>query len=217
MPKKIIEIQNLSKSFGNKVIFKNVNFSINENEFIIIIGESGSGKSTLLGIFGLLDTKYQGTLLYNGEDVKKIKDLSRVRFIDFGFVFQMYYLIEEYTVLQNVIEPFRYHKEPIAQDVDGVLVKLNIINLKNTLVKKLSGGEKQRVAFARAIINNPRIIFADEPTGNLDPENSKIIVNYLLNEFKSGRTIVMVTHDLTLLNYATKVYRIKQDGIYEEN
>jgi lipoprotein-releasing system ATP-binding protein len=211
----IIETQNLNKFFYDPVEFqalKNVGITIGKGEFASIVGASGSGKSTLLYVLSTLDTKYNGHIYFDGEDLSKKNknELAEIRNEKMGFVFQFHYLLPEFTVLENVSLPAlklaRYSEEEIRT---LALEKLDILGLKDQADKKankLSGGQQQRVAIARALINQPKIIFGDEPTGNLDSKNAQIVFE-IFKELKEkyNQSIVVVTHDM---NFANKTDRI---------
>lgn len=181
---------------------KDVNVEIAKGEFVAITGQSGSGKSTLLYVLSTLDTDYEGTIKINQKVLKNLNNnqLASLRNKDIGFVFQFHYLLPEFTVLENVCLPAMKLKKYSPQQIrERALEKLDILGLKNQAEKKggqLSGGQQQRVAIARALINDPVIIFGDEPTGNLDSNNAKMVFD-IFKELsqKHEQTIVIVTHD----------------------
>ncbi|HEY8365223.1 MAG TPA: ABC transporter ATP-binding protein [Haloplasmataceae bacterium] len=215
MLEKIIELKNINKSYGSHNVFHDLNLTIDRNDFIMIMGKSGCGKSTLLNILGLFDKPDKGDYFLLGENITNYKRKHQLRNEMFGFVFQMYYLVDDYTVIDNILLPIYYSpKKTIDEEkVTDLLKKMDIYHLKDKAVKYLSGGEKQRVAILRAIINEPQIIFCDEPTGNLDSENTNIIINFLQEQNQKGKTIVMVTHDSNLIDKAKKVYLIESQKI----
>lgn len=203
--KTILEAKHIDKYFHDPVtvkVLKDINFSVQEGDFISIIGKSGCGKSTLLYILSTMDTDFDGDLLIDGVSMrnKKENELAKVRNEKIGFVFQFHYLLNEFNVLENVMLPGlklgKLSKEEIEHQA---LKKLKILDIENEAKKKpnqLSGGQKQRVAIARAMINNPLIIMGDEPTGNLDKRNSEIVFNIfkeLAEEYK--QSLLIVTHD----------------------
>lgn len=212
----MIEITNLKKEFSKKVIYKNLDLQIMDNEFVMIIGKSGQGKSTLLNIIGLLDYDYQGDYYLYGNNMSKVGDPKKsvLRNEIFGFIFQNYNLLDDLNVIDNIYLPYIYSKKrmnkTLKDDVDILLKKLNIADLVKSKVNHLSGGEKQRVAIARALIMNPQIILADEPTGNLDQENSQIILD-CFNEMRNmGKSIIMVTHDMDLLSNCDRIIDLSE-------
>jgi lipoprotein-releasing system ATP-binding protein len=202
---KVLEARSIIKYFHDPVSFqviKNVSFEIRKGEFVSIIGKSGCGKSTLLYILSTMDTDYEGELLIDNESMKNKseKALAHVRNKKIGFVFQFHYLLNEFTVLKNVMLPgMKLAELPLKEIEHNAIEKLKILGMENHALKKpnqLSGGEKQRVAIARSLINNPLIIMADEPTGNLDKKNSEIVFDHfsrLAQEF--NQTLLVVTHD----------------------
>ena len=211
----IIQTKDLDKFFYDPVEFqalKNINININKGEFAAIVGSSGSGKSTLLYVLSTLDTGYKGHIFFDGEDLSKKNknELAEIRNEKMGFVFQFHYLLPEFTVLENVSLPAmklaRFSEEEIKEQA---MQKLDLLGLKDQALKKankLSGGQQQRVAIARALINKPKIIFGDEPTGNLDSKNSQNVFE-IFKELKEqfNQSIVVVTHDM---NFAQKTDRI---------
>ncbi len=217
----ILRTIGLNKFFHDPVEFqalKNVNVSIEEGEFVSIVGASGSGKSTLLYTLSTLDTGYSGTILLDGEELGKMRpdDHARIRNEKIGFVFQFHYLLPEFTVLDNVALPAlrlgKYSEEEIYSHAHE---KLKLLGLDDQALKKsskLSGGQQQRVAIARALINNPKIIFGDEPTGNLDSKNSETVFG-IFKELKEkfNQTILIVTHDMGLASRTDRTITLK-DG-----
>jgi len=196
-----------------------VSLSIGEGEFVSVIGPSGSGKTTLINVLGCLDNPTSGRLLLDGrpvfENCRALSEasLTRVRREVFGYIFQKFYLIPTLSVLENVVLPFTFYKKPDAsEDVSRVLDILGILNRKDHLPGELSGGEMQRVAIARALVNKPRILLADEPTGNLDTKRSAEIGGILddLNR-QEGLTVVLVTHNPVLAARAHRTIELR-DG-----
>lgn len=202
-------------------VLKGVDLSISKGEFVCIFGESGSGKSTLLNILGLLDDATIGTYKLDGVDIRKLskKESAFIRNQKIGFVFQAYHLIPELNALENLVVPLGYagmrkkEREKIAYEL---LTEFGIDDLEKKHVSQMSGGEQQRIAIMRAIINKPQILLADEPTGNLDKENSQTIMNLFERLNKQGMTIVMVTHDTSLAKYGTRVVRVEDGRIIEK-
>lgn len=212
--------KNTRKEIKTKVL-KGVDLSISKGEFVCIFGESGSGKSTLLNILGLLDDATIGTYKLDGVDIRKLskKESAFIRNQKIGFVFQAYHLIPELNALENLVVPLGYagmrkkEREKIAYEL---LTEFGIDDLEKKHVSQMSGGEQQRIAIMRAIINKPQILLADEPTGNLDKENCQTIINLFERLNKQGMTIVMVTHDTSLAKYGTRVVRVEDGRIIEK-
>lgn len=202
----MIELRNVCKDYivGSETvrILHDISLTIKDNEFIGIMGSSGSGKSTLMHIMGFLDTPTSGKIFLDGKDVSGLSDneLSKVRSEYVGFIFQQFNLINNLTVLENVMLPAIYAKKKIDLDYKKkaieLLTRFGIIERKSYLPNKISGGQQQRVAIARALIMSPKVIFADEPTGNLDSKNGEEIIK-LLSELNRdfGVTVVIVTHE----------------------
>lgn len=212
--------KNTRKEIKTKVL-KGVDLSISKGEFVCIFGESGSGKSTLLNILGLLDDATIGTYKLDGVDIRKLskQESAFIRNQKIGFVFQAYHLIPELNALENLVVPLGYagmrkkEREKIAYEL---LTEFGIDDLEKKHVSQMSGGEQQRIAIMRAIINKPQILLADEPTGNLDKENSQTIINLFERLNKQGMTIVMVTHDTSLAKYGTRVVHVEDGRIIEK-
>jgi lipoprotein-releasing system ATP-binding protein len=217
----VLQAKQIGKSFHDPVtiqILKDITFAIHKGEFVSIIGKSGCGKSTLLYILSTMDTDYEGELFLGEESMRgrSEKQLARVRNEKIGFVFQFHYLLNEFTVIENVMLPALklgiYPEEEVRQRAIEKLKRLGMDKLANKKANQLSGGEKQRVAIARALINDPSIIMCDEPTGNLDKANSKIVFNIfkqLTEEYH--QTLLVVTHDQ---EFASDTHRIieMEDG-----
>lgn len=222
-----IEAKNLRKVFhrGSEEIpaVNDVTLTIEEGRFVSFIGPSGSGKTTLINILGCLDNPTSGKLNLMGQNIfdegKTLSEaqLTKIRRKIFGYIFQKFYLIPTLTVLENVMLPFTFYKKLGADtDVEKVLKLLGIAHRKNHLPAQISGGEMQRVAIARALVNKPKILLADEPTGNLDTKRSKEIGELLkeLNQ-KEGLTIVLVTHNPGLAEMADQVIELRDGKIYQ--
>lgn len=212
----LLKIENLTKEYKTKVedikIFSNINLTIDKGDLISIQGKSGSGKTTLLNILGLLDTKYDGKVEFFNQS--SYKSLEKLRAKNIGFVFQFHYLLPEFTALENVMLPALAMKESSKNEIRKRAIELlKLVDLENRInfyPSELSGGQKQRVAIARALINNPSIVLADEPTGNLDEENSKKINDLFIKLNKeNAQTIILVTHSQNLANIANKKYILK--------
>ena len=221
MSNKVIELKNVNKIYKTKAeeihILKNVNLSFSKGNFVSIQGKSGSGKTTLLNILGLLDVPTNGDMLIDDKliNYKDEKIKNRIRNEKMGFVFQFHYLLNEFTALENVMMPALINKNLDKKEIKKrALELLTLVGLSERIKHKpleLSGGEKQRVAIARSMINNPEIILADEPTGNLDTETSLVINNLFkkINEEKK-QSIIIVTHSLELANLAEYKYKIEK-------
>ena len=214
----MIQAQNIFKSYDQLQVLKGVNLQIDPSEIVSIIGKSGSGKSTLLHILGTLDHPDSGQVFIDGIDVSKLnsKEVAALRNTKIGFIFQFHHLLPEFTALENVLIPSMILKDYSPKQEKRAQELLDFLGLKDRIKHKpnqLSGGEQQRVAVARALINQPAVIFADEPTGNLDSESSEELHQLLLqlrNEF--GQTFVIVTHSKELSKISDRTI-IMQDGI----
>ncbi len=211
----IIEVKDVSKTFANNVMILNdVSLEINAGDFVSIVGESGSGKSTLLTIMGGIDKPTEGTIIFDGQDltVMKEKELAELRKSKLGFVFQFFNLAPLLTVYENIMLPIILGRKRVKEyenKVAELMDYLGITDHKDKLPAKLSGGEQQRVAIARGLICDPKVILLDEPTGNLDSKNSLEIMELLkkINEEK-GTTIVQVTHSMHNAEYGNKIITI---------
>lgn len=221
--KKVVEIKNLVKSYGGKdyqtKVLKNINLDIYENDFIAIMGPSGAGKSTLLNMISTLDKPTHGQIIIDGEDVSNVsnKRLSKIRQEKIGFIFQDYNLLDNMTLADNIALPLSLNGVKNTEAIARTKAMAELFGLSNHLNKypyQLSGGQKQRGASARALITNPRIIFADEPTGALDSKSSKDLLVSLKNANERGNaTILMVTHDAYSASYAKQVYFLSDGSI----
>lgn len=221
----LINLKNISKKFGVKdtevQALRDVTLEINEGEIIAIVGASGSGKSTLLNIIGTLDRQTKGEYLLENKDLNKLNkyDLAKLRNNTFGFVVQNFALINDYTVYENIEIPLCYAKIKSSERkilIDKVLNKLDIKDKIKKKPTELSGGQCQRVAIARAIINSPKIVLADEPTGALDKKTGEQVMEIFKELNKEGKTIIIVTHDLKIASQCDRIINI-EDGIIMEN
>ena len=218
----MISIEKISKKYktgnGEFYALNDVSLTINDGEFVAIVGKSGSGKSTLLNLIGTLDSATDGTITVDGQDITNLdnKSLAFFRNSKLGFVFQSFYLEPEYTVYENVELPLilagRLGKNN-AELINEVLKLVDLTDKAKNKAKNLSGGESQRVAIARAIVNNPDIILADEPCGNLDTSNSENIMNIFKTLHSEGKTVIMVTHDSEEAQVASRIVTISDGQI----
>ena len=196
----MIKLTGINKKFGSEICLENIDLEISDSTFIALTGKSGSGKTTLLKIIGGLESPTSGTVAYDGVFINEMSEerSSFFRNNNLGFIFQDYFLEENYTVFENVSIPLVISgvpKKKIQLLAEKQLEAVDMLSKRNSLIKKLSGGEKQRTAIARAMINDPAVILADEPCGNLDSENSKNIMRILRNAVNNGKTVILVTHD----------------------
>src|SRR5687767_9438955 len=221
----IIHLVDIRKSYfmGKQAIsvLKGIDLDIMKNEYVALMGPSGSGKSTLMNILGCLDSPTAGTYVLNGQDVSKMADdnLADVRNKEIGFVFQQFNLLPRLTALENVALPLVYagigRKQRTEMAMD-VIQKVGLEERSHHKPNELSGGQCQRVAIARALVNNPSLILADEPTGNLDTKTSKEIMDIFTQIQEAGNTVVLVTHEEDIANYAKRVVRLR-DGLIESD
>ena len=221
----ILHLENIYKSYylGKQElqVLKGISLNISKNEYVALMGPSGSGKSTLMNILGCLDTPTSGTYILNGKDVSKMpdNDLAEVRNKEIGFVFQQFNLLPRLTAAENVALPLVYNGTSKKLRLEQALEMLNRVGLADRSHHKpneLSGGQGQRVAIARALVNNPAIILADEPTGNLDSKTSTEIMQIFGKIHNEGNTVILVTHEEDIANYAHRVIRLK-DGVIESD
>ena len=227
MSKEILKLENVEKKYSGGVeelhIINDLTFSVEEGEFISILGRSGSGKSTLLNIMGLLDKVDGGKIFIDGQEVDRLSEEERDRIKNqmIGFVFQFHYLLPEFTALENVMLPALLNnfskRAEVEKRAKELLDRVGLSARENHKPSQLSGGEKQRVAIARALINSPKILLADEPTGNLDEETSEMIFKILKDINKNEKqTIIVVTHSKDLAEISDKQLYLKKGILVEE-
>lgn len=223
MSKSVIEVKNVRKEYilGSQLIYalKDVSLTVNRNEYVALMGPSGSGKSTLMNILGCLDTPTSGSYLLNNTEVAKMSDdeLAYIRNKEIGFVFQTFNLLPRLSSFENVALPLIYagvSEKERKERTERVMEMVGLQDRMNNKPNQLSGGQRQRVAIARALINNPSIILADEPTGNLDSKTSYEIMNIFGEIHAKGNTVILVTHEEDIADYAHRVVRLR-DGLIE--
>lgn len=222
----MIKITGLEKIYRTEevetIALNKLSMEIQKGEFVAVMGPSGCGKSTLLNILGLLDDPDNGSFIFNGTEIAKFNERQRadLRKHNIGFVFQSFNLIDELTVYENVELPLIYTGVKAAdrkQMVEAVLEKVQIMHRRNHFPQQLSGGQQQRVAVARAVVNNPKLILADEPTGNLDSSNGNEVMELLTNMNEQGTTIIMVTHSEHDARYSHRIIRMLDGQTVTEN
>ena len=222
----ILSLKNIEKTYEssgeNLTIIKDLSLDLERGKKCVIVGKSGSGKSTLLNMIGVLDAATSGTILVNGQDVSKMneKQINEFRKKVLGLVFQFHYLLKDFTAVENIFLPAYMAgvpKKEAFERANDLLEEVGLADRKDHLPSQLSGGERQRVAVARSLVNDPELILADEPTGNLDPENAILIGDMLfrLSE-KHGKTLVLVTHDMNLAAKGDVRYSIEGGALVEK-
>lgn len=217
----LLEVKSISKTYGSGETavhaLKNASFSVPKGEFVAIVGESGSGKSTLLNMLGALDNPTSGKVLIDGKDIFAMKDsaLTIFRRRNIGFIFQAFNLIPELTVEQNIIFPVLLdYQKPNKKYLEELLTVLNLKERRHHLPSQLSGGQQQRVAIGRALITRPSLILADEPTGNLDSQNSSEVIALLKETSKKyEQTIIMITHNRSIAQTADRVLQVSDGAL----
>lgn len=217
----ILNVQNLCKNFGVTQVLDNISFEVEEGEFIAIMGQSGSGKSTLLYSISGMDRPTSGSIFLCGEDISKLDDktISEVRLKQMGFIFQHSYLLKNLSIRDNIVLPgFKLGKlsrEQVNENVNSLMVKTGIDNVASHDIKKVSGGQLQRAAICRALINQPDILFGDEPTGALNSSTSKEVLDIINAINNEGTTVILVTHDVKVAARASKVIFL-MDGYIQD-
>ena len=217
-----LEFEDIDKSFGTNNVICKFNLRVEKGEFISIMGPSGSGKTTLMNIIGCLDTPSSGEYELNGSLVSKLEDdeLARIRNKEIGFVFQSFNLLAKNSVLENVMLPLKYagfEKSEAVKKSNEVIDKVGLSDRLAHTPAELSGGQQQRVAIARALVNRPSIIFADEPTGNLDSKTGKEVMTIFKELNASGQTIILITHEESIANQSNRIITIKDGLIKSDN
>jgi putative ABC transport system ATP-binding protein len=221
----LISLSGIQKRYelGEQIVYalRDINLEIIRGEYVALMGPSGSGKSTLMNIIGCLDTPTAGTYILNGKEVSSMSDgeLSHIRNMEIGFVFQTFNLLSRLTAIDNVALPLVYAGVSKKERTERAKAALNDVGLGDRMSHKpneLSGGQRQRVAVARSLINNPSILLADEPTGNLDTNTSKEIMALFDEIHAKGNTIILVTHEEDIARYAKRMVRVR-DGVIENN
>lgn len=223
MLKNVIELKNINKIYGTTVktqVLHDVNLNIEEGSFTSIIGQSGSGKSTLLNIVGTLDKPTSGEVYINGKRTDQMKkdELADLRNRTMGFIFQFHYLLPEFTALENVLIPYQIQGEKITPEIlkraHELMDLVGLQTVKNNMANAMSGGQQQRTAIARALMNQPKIILADEPTGNLDSDTTESVYELMrdINK-KLGTTFIIITHDRRIAERADRIVEIKDGRI----
>lgn len=221
----ILQGKSIFKSFGRgeaiTPVLKGVDMNLEVGEFVTIIGKSGCGKSTLLNILSTLDQTDKGQVLFEGRDISQLSDdqTAKLRLESFGFVFQMPRMVKNLTILDNILLPsltYKKNKEEAKKHALALMEEIGISDLANKRISQVSGGQLQRAGICRALINNPSLIFADEPTGALDSKSSQEVMKLFNHYHKAGKTILMVTHDMTLAAKSQRVLLMK-DGSIQAN
>ncbi len=222
----ILEMKNIYKEYiqGKMSIpvLKDINFSMEEGEYVAIMGPSGSGKTTLMNLVGCLDQSTSGSIFLDGQDISKCTDneMADLRLQKIGFVFQNFQLLPKQTALENVELPLTYAEIPKAERVERArkaLVRVGLEERVNFFPNQLSGGQKQRVAIARALVNNPKILLADEPTGALDSKSGEQVMELFQTLNREGVSVLMITHDIEIASHAQRMIVIKDGMIKEED
>lgn len=209
-----LRLSHICKSYDRPVL-TDLNLHVTNDSYVTILGKSGSGKSTLLNILGLVEDYDEGEYFLNGKKIRKGMDYAKLRLQNIGFIFQSYNLIPTLSCKENILLPTMYRHKWEKKNFDRLVDLLQIEPLLSQRVATLSGGEKQRVAIARALLLDPCLILADEPTGNLDPQNREIIISLLRHEHEAGRGIILITHDEQTASAADTILRLEGGMLHE--
>jgi len=219
---KILELKNVTKIYGqgteNLCVLNDVSMSFEAGKFFVLLGPSGSGKSTFLNLIAMLDTPTEGQILFHGKDLTKLNETqkSKIRLNNMGFVFQFDSLLPEFSMLENVDMPAVIKGRPNKETAKKLLTGFGLDTISHKMPSDLSGGEKQRASIARALRNGPKLLLADEPTGNLDAEKKVYVFEDFKRMAKEGVTVLMVTHDAHAVDYADKVYIIESGKLVQK-
>ncbi len=211
----LLELNNISKIYGDLKALDNINFKVENGEWVAIMGPSGSGKSTMMNIIGCMDKPSIGQVLLDGRDISKFskKELTEIRRDKIGLIFQQFHLVNYLTAVENVMVAQYYHSVPDEEEALEALARVGLRERARHLPSQLSGGEQQRVCIARALINHPEIVLADEPTGNLDEANENIVLDIFKQLHKEGTTLIVVTHDPEVGDVAQRVITLEHGKI----
>ncbi len=214
----LLELHGISKIYGDLKALDNINFSIDNGEWVAIMGPSGSGKSTMMNIIGCMDKPTHGQVLLDGKDISKLtkKELTEIRRDKIGLIFQQFHLVNYLTAVENVMVAQYYHSIPDEKEALEALDRVGLKERAYHLPSQLSGGEQQRVCIARALINHPEIVLADEPTGNLDEANENIVLDIFQQLHNEGTTLVVVTHDPEVGDVAQRVITLDHGKISKD-
>ena len=200
-----LTLRHVGKSYSRPVL-TDINLQVTNADYITVVGKSGSGKSTLLNILGMIEGYDSGEYVFNGKRIRNYRDYSKLRGENIGFIFQSYNLIPTLSCQENIMLPALYNRRSRVRNFDKLVEMMELAPLLSQRVATLSGGEKQRVAIARALILDPCLILADEPTGNLDEKNKRLVLKLLRHEHEEGRGILLITHDALVAQEADMVY-----------
>jgi putative ABC transport system ATP-binding protein len=203
------------------IVLRDINLEINKGDFVVITGPSGSGKSTMVNMVGALDRPSFGQILLKGKDIEKLNDsdVAVFRGETIGFIFQQFNLLQTFSALENVMLPMKIINAPddsSRERAAELLNQLGLLERMNHKPNELSGGQQQRVAIARALANNPEIVLADEPTGNLDTKTGRFVMDFLKKLNENGKTVILITHDLELVKYGTRIIYIRDGQVEKE-
>ena len=207
----ILELKDVSQTFGSVKALQNINFSIQPGEWVAIMGSSGSGKTTLMNIVGCMNKFTNGSVILDGENISRLapKDLTAIRRDKIGLIFQQFHLVSYLTAVENVMIAQYYHSMVDEKEALQALDRVGLAHRAKHLPNQLSGGEQQRLCIARALINHPRLILADEPTGNLDETNQSTVMDIFHHLHKEGSTIIVVTHSPEVASHAERVVQLE--------